>query len=120
MTRFALLFVFEFQYKEAITICLNNNVQLTEELAEKLTPDKDAVDEATKIKILESLGESLMTQGSYHLATKKFTQAGNRVRFSIIDTIPILWGKNTFNMEKQSLQLFNQFLYALGYVSRGT
>lgn len=54
-------------------------MQLTEALAEKLTPEKDELDESTKNQILESLGESLMLQGSYHLATKKFTQAGNRV-----------------------------------------
>ncbi|KAB0793767.1 hypothetical protein PPYR_13387 [Photinus pyralis] len=67
-------------YIDAINICLSHNVQLTEDLVEKLTPEKEAVDETTKNKILESLAESLMIQGHYQLATKKFTQAGDRVR----------------------------------------
>ncbi|KAK5641268.1 hypothetical protein RI129_009815 [Pyrocoelia pectoralis] len=66
-------------YIDAINICLNHNVQLTEDLVEKLTPEKDEVDQETKNKILESLAESLMIQGHYQLATKKFTQAGDRV-----------------------------------------
>ncbi|KAF5302514.1 hypothetical protein FQR65_LT00886 [Abscondita terminalis] len=68
------------QYKDAINICLNYNVQLTDELTEKLTPEKDFTDDETKKKILENLAESLMVQGNYQLATKKFTQAGDRVR----------------------------------------
>jgi intraflagellar transport protein 140 len=50
-------------------------VQLTEDLAEKLTPEKDQVEEADRINVLQTLAESLMLQGNYHLATKKFTQA---------------------------------------------
>jgi hypothetical protein len=44
-------------------------------LAEKLTPEKDQVEEADRINVLQTLAESLMLQGNYHLATKKFTQA---------------------------------------------
>lgn len=71
-----------FQYKDAINLCLQHNVQLTEDLAEKLTPNKDNIDEATRVNILENLAESLMVQGDYHLATKKFTQAGDKVKIS--------------------------------------
>lgn len=60
---------------------MTHNVQLTEDLAEKLTPEKDVVDEETRLSILENLAESLMVQGNYHLATKKFTQAGDKVIF---------------------------------------
>lgn len=68
------------KYQEAIRICLEYNVQLNEDLAEKLTPEKGIVDEGTRIKILENLAESLSIQGNYHLATKKFTQAGDKIR----------------------------------------
>ncbi|KAJ8978265.1 hypothetical protein NQ317_012623 [Molorchus minor] len=68
------------KYKEAISLCMNHNVQLTEDLVEKLTPEKGLVDEETRLNILENLAESLMLQGDYHLATKKFTQAGDKVR----------------------------------------
>ncbi|EFA08985.1 Intraflagellar transport protein 140 homolog-like Protein [Tribolium castaneum] len=68
------------KYKEAITICLTHNVQLTEDLAEKLTPEKDQLEEADRVNVLQTLAESLMLQGNYHLATKKFTQAGDKIR----------------------------------------
>ncbi|XP_063916884.1 intraflagellar transport protein 140 homolog [Zophobas morio] len=68
------------KFKEAITICLTHHVQLTEDLAEKLTPEKDQLDEIDRINVLQTLAESLMLQGNYHLATKKFTQAGDKIR----------------------------------------
>lgn len=54
-------------------------MQLYEDLVEKLTPEKDQVDEETRLLVLDNLGETLLRQGNYHLATKKFTQAGNKV-----------------------------------------
>lgn len=66
---------------------MEHNVQLTDDLVEKLTPEKGAVDEQQRIAILEKLGESLMTQGNYHLATKKFTQAGDKVCFGFGEPI---------------------------------
>lgn len=60
-------------------MCLKHNIQLTEELAEHLTPEKDKTDEKTRIEVLEKVGECLFSQGNYHLATKKFTQAGDKV-----------------------------------------
>ncbi|XP_057670783.1 intraflagellar transport protein 140 homolog [Diorhabda carinulata] len=68
------------KYTDAINLCMKHNVQLTEDLAEKLTPAKDAVDDDTRETVLETLAESLMVQGNYHLATKKFTQAGDKIR----------------------------------------
>ncbi|CAG9817936.1 unnamed protein product [Phaedon cochleariae] len=68
------------KFVDAIELCLKHNVQLTEDLAEKLTPEKETVDESVRINVLENLAESLMVQGEYHLATKKFTQAGDKVR----------------------------------------
>ncbi|GJQ73669.1 putative intraflagellar transport protein 140 [Trypoxylus dichotomus] len=68
------------KYKEAIDICLKYNVQLNEDLVEKLTPEKDQVDEETRSLILDNLGETLLSQGNYHLATKKFTQTGDKIK----------------------------------------
>lgn len=46
-----------------------------------LTPNKDEFDSIEqKNRILLSLGEILQQQGDYHLATKKFTQAGDKIR----------------------------------------
>ncbi|KAG5881962.1 hypothetical protein JTB14_020526 [Gonioctena quinquepunctata] len=66
------------EYPEAIKLCLKHNVQLTEELTEKLTPVEDSIENSLRKNILKNLAESLMTQGNYHLATKKFTQAGDK------------------------------------------
>ncbi|XP_030750473.1 intraflagellar transport protein 140 homolog isoform X2 [Sitophilus oryzae] len=68
------------KYREAIQLCINHNVQLTEDLTEKLTPEKDCIDEELRVSVLKTLAESLMLQGDYHLATKKFTQSGDKIQ----------------------------------------
>lgn len=68
-----------FQFQEAISLCTTHNVQLTEDLATKLTPEKDQMDEEARNQILETLADSLMQQGSYHQAAQKFTQSGDKV-----------------------------------------
>lgn len=70
------------KYWEAVKICMDQHVEITEDLAEKLTPGKEdgKEDSMERIKLLEALGEVCMLQGQYHLATKKFTQAGNKVK----------------------------------------
>ncbi|KAH9494870.1 hypothetical protein Btru_015870 [Bulinus truncatus] len=67
------------KYWEAIKICMDRTIEITEDLAEKLTPDKD-FDNAARLKLLEAIAEVCMHQGAYHLATKKFTQAGNKIK----------------------------------------
>lgn len=60
---------------------MDQTVEITEDLAEKLTPDKDfGNDPMERLKILEAIAEVCMHQGAYHLATKKFTQAGNKIK----------------------------------------
>ncbi|KAK7788798.1 hypothetical protein R5R35_010909 [Gryllus longicercus] len=68
------------QYVEALDLCLDKNIPVTEDLAEKLTMAKGEGDEGTRVRVLEKVAESAMAQGNYHLATKKFTQAGNKVK----------------------------------------
>ncbi|XP_059152845.1 intraflagellar transport protein 140 homolog [Physella acuta] len=69
------------KYWEAVKICMDQTVEITEELAEKLTPDKEFEnDPMARLKILEAIAEVCMHQGAYHLATKKFTQAGNKIK----------------------------------------
>jgi hypothetical protein len=53
---------------------------ITEDLAEKMTLSKDSNNTELRNKILERIAECCMQQGSYHLATKKFTQAGNKIK----------------------------------------
>ena len=55
---------------------------MTEELVEKLTPPKEMNEQEAeeRNKILEGIAEVCMQQRQYHLATKKYTQAGNKVK----------------------------------------
>ncbi|KOC69370.1 Intraflagellar transport protein 140 like protein [Habropoda laboriosa] len=71
------------KYLEALELIQKHNIQLSEDLAEKMTLDKvdnDVEHEKKRISILERIGEIAFEQGNYHLATKKFTQAGNKLR----------------------------------------
>lgn len=58
---------------------------LTEDLVEKLTPEKsdDNESESQRIKVLEAIATVCMNQRLYHLATKKYTQAGNRMKVRV-------------------------------------
>ena len=57
---------------------------ITEEMAEKMTVPKDSKDlsEESRRQLLEQIANCCMRQGSYHLATKKYTQAGNKLKVS--------------------------------------
>ncbi|XP_076161592.1 intraflagellar transport protein rempA isoform X2 [Ptiloglossa arizonensis] len=71
------------KYLEALELIQQHNILLSEDLAEKMTlekTDNDASLEKIRISILERIGEIAFEQGNYHLATKKFTQAGNKLR----------------------------------------
>jgi len=63
---------------------MEQHIPMTEELVEKLTPTKEMEerDAEERNKIVEGVGEVCMAQRQYHLATKKFTQCGNRVKVS--------------------------------------
>lgn len=74
---------------------MDQHVEITEELAEKLTPTKadgggevGGGDSMERLKLLEAIAEVCMLQGQYHLATKKFTQAGNKVK--VINLFPFI------------------------------
>ncbi|XP_078482947.1 intraflagellar transport protein 140 homolog [Ciona intestinalis] len=66
------------KYAEAISICSNNDVRLNEELVEKLTVPKDYMDQHQRERLLAKLASCCMNQGEYHLACKKYTQAGDK------------------------------------------
>lgn len=69
------------QFSEALDLCMNHNVTITEELAEKMTLPKGS-DSEIRNKLLERIADCCMHQRSYHLATKKYTQAGNKIKVS--------------------------------------
>nr|XP_055220877.1 intraflagellar transport protein 140 homolog isoform X5 [Gorilla gorilla gorilla] len=70
------------KYQEALQLCLKQNMSITEEMAEKMTVAKDSSDlpEESRRELLEQIADCCMRQGSYHLATKKYTQAGNKLK----------------------------------------
>ncbi|XP_040829503.1 intraflagellar transport protein 140 homolog [Ochotona curzoniae] len=70
------------KYHEALQLCLDQNMTITEEMAEKMTVPKDSKDlsEEARRELLEQVANCCMRQGSYHLATKKYTQAGNKLK----------------------------------------
>ncbi|XP_077482190.1 intraflagellar transport protein 140 homolog isoform X1 [Stigmatopora argus] len=67
------------KYPQALELCVNENLTITEEFAEKMTAtdSKDLSEESHK-ELLEKIAECCVRQGNYHLASKKFTQAGNK------------------------------------------
>ncbi|XP_055845818.1 intraflagellar transport protein 140 homolog [Episyrphus balteatus] len=68
------------QFERSLRICHDKGVPITESLAEMLTPTKTELDDESRARILTQLGELLQEQGDYHSATKKFTQAGDKIR----------------------------------------
>ncbi|KAM3592216.1 uncharacterized protein V6R79_014947 [Siganus canaliculatus] len=69
------------KYHQALELCVIQNLTITEELAERMTvtDSKDLPDEARK-ELLKKIADCCMRQGNYHLATKKYTQAGNKTK----------------------------------------
>ena len=63
-------------YPKALELCVNHNISVTEEMAEKLTIPKGDGTEDQRLAALDKIAEACFLQGNYHLATKKWTQAG--------------------------------------------
>ncbi|XP_030068388.1 intraflagellar transport protein 140 homolog [Microcaecilia unicolor] len=70
------------KYYEALQLCLEQNLIITEEMAEKMTVSKDSKElpDDARRELLERIADCCMRQGNYHLATKKYTQAGNKLK----------------------------------------
>lgn len=109
------LFVASRQTQKALDLCLQYNIKVDEAMAEKLTgeggdPDPDA---------LNKLAEVCYRQGNYHLATKKWTQAGNRLQamkalLKSGDTEKIIFFANV-SRDKQIYILAGNYLQTLDW-----
>jgi intraflagellar transport protein 140 len=66
------------QYDEALDVCMAQKIKITEEMAERMTlpKGKDEVENARRVALLEKVAKCCKKQGSFHLATKKYTQTG--------------------------------------------
>ncbi|XP_051876987.1 intraflagellar transport protein 140 homolog isoform X1 [Pristis pectinata] len=70
------------KYHEALQLCLEQNLTITEDMAEKMTVSKDSkeLSDDFRRELLERIADCCLRQGNYHLATKKYTQAGNKTK----------------------------------------
>eukprot|EP00928_Gymnodinium_smaydae_P021431 TRINITY_DN1835_c1_g1_i2.p1 TRINITY_DN1835_c1_g1~~TRINITY_DN1835_c1_g1_i2.p1 ORF type:complete len:1445 (-),score=352.81 TRINITY_DN1835_c1_g1_i2:414-4748(-) len=68
------------QYEKAVNLCDEHNVTITEDMAERMTPEKGAMDPALRSDILSRIARLCKKQGSFQLACKKFTQAGDKLK----------------------------------------
>ncbi|KAF4087733.1 hypothetical protein AMELA_G00073850 [Ameiurus melas] len=70
------------KYHEALQLCLDQNLTITEELAESMTVSQSSahLSEEERKELLERIADCCMRQGNYHLATKKYTQAGKKIK----------------------------------------
>jgi len=66
------------QYEKAVDLCCEHDVQISEDMAERMTPDKSSMDPAKRSEILQTMAKLCKKQGSFQLACKKFTQAGDK------------------------------------------
>ena len=75
------LFSIAGETKRAIELCTVHNVPISEELAERLCPElgqRGAETEGARQALLLQIAKCCKRQGNYHLACKKYTQAGDR------------------------------------------
>ena len=70
------------KYDVAIDLCLTHKVKIDDEMAEGLTPPKsdDPVESERRIETLKKLAKACKKQNVFHLACKKYTQAGDRLK----------------------------------------
>uniref|UniRef100_A0A673BRV9 Intraflagellar transport 140 homolog (Chlamydomonas) n=1 Tax=Sphaeramia orbicularis TaxID=375764 RepID=A0A673BRV9_9TELE len=67
------------KYHQALELSVTQNLTITEELAERMTvTERTDLSEEARKNLLERIADCCMRQGNYHLATKKYTQAGNK------------------------------------------
>ncbi|KAJ3093177.1 hypothetical protein HK102_003585 [Quaeritorhiza haematococci] len=70
-------------YDQALKICLENDVLVTEELADQMDVKQNGAEEGadgSQKSLLLRIADICLQQRSYHLACKKYTQAGDRVK----------------------------------------
>ncbi|RHY88736.1 hypothetical protein DYB26_002578 [Aphanomyces astaci] len=70
---------------DALEICIQHKVKITEEMADLLTPAKpsdetDKIAAKRRVDLMMKLAKCCKHQGAFHLATKKYTQAGAKLK----------------------------------------
>jgi len=71
------------QYWDALDLCADQHIPMTDSLVEKLSPASAtdlSMTDVERCRVLDAVGEVCYSQDQYRLAAKKFTQAGNKVK----------------------------------------
>mmetsp|Transcript_42942 Transcript_42942/g.100869 ORF Transcript_42942/g.100869 Transcript_42942/m.100869 type:complete len:1420 (-) Transcript_42942:132-4391(-) len=68
------------QYEKAVDLCEEHDVHITEDMAERMTPDKSKMAQEQRAEILQNIAKLCKKQGSFQLACKKYTQAGDKLK----------------------------------------
>ena len=77
------LYVASVQSIKALELCLEYNINISEEMGEKLSSGEkfeQGLGHDEKVRVLNKIAEVAYQQGNYHMATKKWTQSGNRLQ----------------------------------------
>lgn len=74
------MLVFARRYDDALKMCEERNVTLTEDMAETMTGDLNQLSGEDKQTVLRKVAHVAKNQGSWSLACKKYTQAGDRIK----------------------------------------
>ena len=64
------------KFDEIIRLCMDHGITITDDLADRLSGQVQATERS---EMLKKLGKACELQGNFHLASKKFTQAGDRL-----------------------------------------
>ncbi len=75
------LYIMARKHYNAIEICIQYKIPLNDDIIEQLTPKEDQISDLNERKeILKQIGKLLKKQGLFMQASKKYTQAGDRVQ----------------------------------------
>eukprot|EP01006_Ploeotia_vitrea_P023897 TRINITY_DN56570_c0_g3_i1.p1 TRINITY_DN56570_c0_g3~~TRINITY_DN56570_c0_g3_i1.p1 ORF type:complete len:722 (+),score=428.01 TRINITY_DN56570_c0_g3_i1:176-2167(+) len=104
----------------ALDLCVQHNVHITAKMADALTPAKSSDPAAKKrrVAVLLDIAKCCRDQRSYHLACKKYTQAGDKVRamkclIRSQDTEKIIYYANMAGRKKELFILAANYLQTL-------
>ena len=108
------LYIIGKRYRQAIEMCVVHRVQLTDGIIEKLTPP-ETMDNNERKEILQDLAGALKKEGNFIAASKKYTQAGDRLRavkclLRVGDTKAVIQFAN-ISRNEEIYRLVANFLY---------
>ena len=68
------------QYQRALDLCVQNSVTIDENIAEAMNPPRDSMPDEDRKALISRVAKICKEQGSFQLAAKKYTQAGDKIK----------------------------------------